>query len=42
MMTVREGVKLRDSDTVLHVLTVGLVLLESVRDFVTVRDCVTV
>ena len=36
VITVREGVKLRDSDTVLHLLTVGLVLLDSVSDFVTV------
>lgn len=42
VMTVREGVKLDDCDTLLHLVTVELVLLDSVSDFVTVRDFVTV
>ena len=42
VITVREGVKLAESDTLLQVVTLEVVLLESVRDFVTVRDCVTV
>ena len=36
VMTVREGVKLDDCDTLLQVVTVELVLLDSVSDFVTV------